>query len=346
SMGHFGKDVDDGLAVILAVNSPELEVQGITKVFGNATLHDVDSSLDVLLEKWENSAADRKITFPTANGADKPLHKFPHEIQDYFMKDGVISYEEFISKDVVQSIKTGERYPAIHLLAEKIHELPGQIVVVPIGPLTNIALLYAIYPELLAETKLLSIMGGKLNGWEFNFANDPIATHYVLTSNIKKKISGLEVCTAQQFGKKHFKMLKAHNTKLSDYISNNIKSWLALNRLYQFWRPNTGFYPFDACALINLIHPGCITYKEVCVKQMFPKHLWHKFNFFIKTREINNEILNRDKMRNQDRSRDNVPRKNFEEFKEFKERRISKNVKWATSIHSALLMEILLERLK
>jgi inosine-uridine nucleoside N-ribohydrolase len=222
SLGEFSRDVDDGLALIMALNSPEIDVVGILAVYGNTKLKNVVKNLSKL-----------KALFPEKI-------KFPKLIT------GAIGPESWKKKQKLKGIQQ---------LAEIIAKNSGEISLVPIGPLTNVALLFYHYPDTLWQLKELIIMGGKINGWEFNFASDPLATDFVLHQSIPTYIFGLEVCTAQKFTAEHYNQLKEKCTPRARYIVKGIRSWLVLNRAFTGNGKNSGFFPFDATAIAYLIKP-------------------------------------------------------------------------------------------
>jgi non-specific riboncleoside hydrolase len=252
AMGEFAKDVDDGLALIMALNSPEVDVVAISGVYGNTKLKNVSKNVPKLLEMFPEKS----------------------EIPEYI--EGASSYIDWREK---------KELPGIVRLREIITE-NAPITLVPIGPLTNIALLFHFYPELLSNGSIdkLVIMGGALDKWEFNFANDPSATNYVLNLPITSVICGYEVCMAQKFTREHYNQVKEKNTPRSNFIIKEIKSWLKLNEI--FGKGNIkGFYPFDCVAISYVIQPDLFIESEeipVYSTNTHKKRPW-KLDFSTKT---------------------------------------------------------------
>jgi inosine-uridine nucleoside N-ribohydrolase len=311
SLGQFGCDVDDALAIVLALNSPELIVESITTTYGNTTLKKATKILHELLWVWKSSQKDistMKIP-PIYQGSPIPLYKFPPNYRNYFISqinsfpqfqnsfkgdskrdNSYINHNslhnEFNSELITRKIKKGILFPAIKHIADLIIENPHQITLVPIGPLTNTALLFSVFPEVIPLLRKLSIMGGAIYNqyaYEFNFANDPIATNFVLFSKIHKEIAGLEVCEAQQFNISHYDKLKKSKSLLAKYIALKIYPWLLINKLRHRMKNNSGFFPYDSCAIINLIHPNIIKYSRIPVYHTIPKFFWDKANLNLKT---------------------------------------------------------------
>ncbi len=223
ALGEFGKDVDDGLALIMALNSPELEVGAVTGVYGNT--------------RWERvrqHLRDLRNLFPAEN-------QFPI----------------WMGARGPQDFKDQRRLPAIDRLARFIQEHPHDVTLVPIGPLTNIALLFYHHPEVVSLLRELVIMGGKLNDFEFNFGNDGPATDAVLQTPIPKFIAGLEVCTAQRFKTVQYAQIRTRDTPRTRLLLQGIRKWLWINRLASAGSLSRGgFFPFDPIAIAYLIRPS------------------------------------------------------------------------------------------
>ena len=222
SLGELAKDVDDGLALIMALNSPRLDILAVSGVYGNTSLTKVIQNLHTLKQLY------------------LPFRPFPEILT------GASSKKDFTNNPKI---------PGIAQMADIIATDSQQITLVAIGPLTNIALLFQRYPEIIRQIDELVIMGGKINGWEFNFANDPAATDFVLQTPIKKIICGLEVCTAQKFTSTHYNRLRCGKYPLQNYLLHGIRNWLALNRCATVPLSKGGFFPFDPTAIAYILEP-------------------------------------------------------------------------------------------
>ncbi len=186
-----------------------------------------------------------------------------------------------------------------------------KIILVPIGPLTNIALLFYYYPGVKKYIEELIIMGGKMNGWEFNFACDPKSVNFVLQQQIKTTICGLEVCQAQKFKDEHYITLNSElqeAIKKSDlskgkkmaFLIKKIRGWLILNRISSFPPQKGGFFPFDPTAIAYIINPDLFKGINVPAHIPFPKkRIFSNFRFnpLLKTR-INQENWGKNQDRN------------------------------------------------
>ena len=88
---------------------------------------------------------------------------------------------------------------AVELIVKKIEEHPGRLILIPVGPLTNIALALKLRPDLIADIKEILLMGGSITGGnitpaaEFNIYNDPEAADMVFHSGVPIVMVGLDV---------------------------------------------------------------------------------------------------------------------------------------------------------
>ncbi|GGM35892.1 purine nucleosidase [Longimycelium tulufanense] len=169
--------IDDAFAIALAAASPEVELTAVTTVFGNVGLDTTtQNALRVL-------ALCGKENVPVATGADRPLvHPQPHRASHVHGEDGLGGRSTLLPLPV----RGPDPRRAVGLLAEVLQAASQPVVIAPIGPLTNIALLLASHPELKPKIARLVIMGGGLatgnisSTAEFNIWSDPEAARRVL----------------------------------------------------------------------------------------------------------------------------------------------------------------------
>jgi inosine-uridine nucleoside N-ribohydrolase len=173
---------DDAIALLLALGSPELELLGVTTVAGNQTLEKTTANA---LRVLEHVGRD---DVPVAAGADRPLVREP------FVAAYVHGETGLDGPDLPPARGKPVDQHAVDFLAERIEP---DVVLVPTGPLTNVALLLARYPEKRPERIVL--MGGSIAegnvtpAAEFNIWCDPEAAARVFTSGIDVTMVGLDV---------------------------------------------------------------------------------------------------------------------------------------------------------
>lgn len=293
AMGEFGKDVDDGLALIMALNSPELNLIAISGVYGNTKLKKVSENVPKLLSMFPDKS---------------PIPQYV---------EGASSNKDWREKTKLAGISR----------LREIIEQNAPIIVVPIGPLTNIALLFHHYPEILLNkwVEKLVIMGGCLDKWEFNFANDPAATEYVLNLSIPTVICGYETCMAQKFTREHYNLLKLKRTPRSEFIVKKIKAWLKINELGSKNGDLKGFYPFDPVAIAYMLRPDMFESDKIPVSSTnVDKKKYRKLDFSSISYKNQNLWEKREKLSD--------PEKHSW-------------VDWTMKIDSEKFMELLMERL-
>jgi pyrimidine-specific ribonucleoside hydrolase len=169
--------IDDTYALALACASPEVDLIGVTTVFGNVGLANTTrNALRVL-------ALCGREDVPVAAGADRPLvHPHAHRARQVHGEDGLSGMSDTLPQRATGLVGTD----AVSLMVRLLDESPEPVTIVPIGPLTNIALLLAAHPNVQSKIERLVVMGGGLNGGnvtaaaEFNIWSDPEAARRVL----------------------------------------------------------------------------------------------------------------------------------------------------------------------
>jgi inosine-uridine nucleoside N-ribohydrolase len=177
---------DDAIALLLALASPELEVLGVTTVSGNQTLEKTTANALKILEFVE------RTDVPVHVGAPRPL------VREQWAAAYVHGESGLDGPDLPDPKTKPGKGHAIDFMAEQVEEHEG-VVLVPVGPLTNIGLLLAKYPGIESRIDRVVLMGGAIAegnvtpAAEFNIWADPEAAHRVFTSGIEVTMVGLDV---------------------------------------------------------------------------------------------------------------------------------------------------------
>jgi inosine-uridine nucleoside N-ribohydrolase len=172
---------DDAIALLLALASPEVELLGVTTVAGNQTLEKTTANAIRVLD----FVGREDMTF--AAGADRPL------VRDPFVAAYVHGETGLDGPDLPPPQREPIAQHAVEFLAEHV----TGATLVPIGPLTNVALLLAEHPD--ARPKRIVLMGGSIGlgnvtpAAEFNIWADPEAAARVFASGIELTMIGLDV---------------------------------------------------------------------------------------------------------------------------------------------------------
>ncbi|MDP9431017.1 MAG: nucleoside hydrolase [Actinomycetota bacterium] len=181
--------IDDALAILLALASPEVDLRLVTTVHGNVELAQAtDNTLRVL-------HLARRSDVPVAAGArDSLVYRQPERAGHVHGEAGLGGVQ------LAASPATPDPRPAVVALAEVLRDAEAPVTVAAIGPWTNVALLLATYPEAAERIGRLVLMGGSAGqggnvtaAAEFNVWADPEAAQRVLGSGLPTVLVGLDV---------------------------------------------------------------------------------------------------------------------------------------------------------
>ena len=179
--------VDDALAIILALRSPELDVIGVTTVCGNVPVDLATTNALQILELMQRSDV------PVFAGAGRPLKRKP-------VHAGHVHGETGLGEAVLPEPSTAACGDAVGFLIDSISLRPGDVAVIALGPLTNLALAEARQPGILSRARSVMVMGGALLEpgnvspvAEFNFFVDPDAARQVLRLKANLTLVPLDV---------------------------------------------------------------------------------------------------------------------------------------------------------
>ncbi len=178
--------VDDALAILLAVRHPALDVRAITCTGGNAPLAQVVTNTLRVLD------AAGAGSIPVAAGAHRPLIEAPQHAAAIHGSDGLADL------GLPNSARTPEPVHAVELLRRTLVASAEPLTIISLAPLTNIALLLRMHPEVMPRIGRLVMMGGAVGtgnataAAEFNVWHDPEAAAIVLSAGLDVLMYGLE----------------------------------------------------------------------------------------------------------------------------------------------------------
>jgi inosine-uridine nucleoside N-ribohydrolase len=237
---------DDAIAILLALASPEVELRGVTTVAGNQTL---DKTTRNALKVMELAG---RTDIPVAAGADRPLVR---ELRTAAHVHGETGLD---GPDLPEPTTKPVDAHAVDLLADLLE--PG-VVLVPTGPLTNVALLLESRPDVRKRLERIVWMGGAIAegnvtpAAEFNAFVDPEAATVVFESGIEVTMIGLDVTHQALFTRAH-----------ADRLRGTGRVGLAVAELSDFFqRFHESRYGFDgspihdAVAVAEVIDPSLVT---------------------------------------------------------------------------------------
>ncbi len=265
--GFFG---DDGAALVMLLRSPEkVRVVGVTVVSGNVwSRQGAEYMFDIMQAAGHPSV-------PLYLGANLPLTRTKASTDEEARRWGPLEFTGAFGRPPDQLLPpfggkfTGrkpEAEGAVDFIIRTVEADPGQVTILEIGPMTNVALALRKRPGLAEKIKRLVFMGGNLyvpgnasQAAEFNFWFDPEAANEVLRSAIPEKVMfGLDICNHAPLGRKEFDQLIAVKTPVTERIAEDFG-----NRYPGFLKkPNASAYIWDALAAAWLLDTSFVTRRE------------------------------------------------------------------------------------
>jgi pyrimidine-specific ribonucleoside hydrolase len=244
---------DDAIAILLALASPEIELRGITTVAGNQTLEKTTRNALKILE------LAGRADIPVAAGADAPLRRTLRVAANVHGESGLDG------PDLPEPSTKPVEGHAADLLDAWLE--PG-VVLVPTGPLTNVALLFDRHPKVKERLERIVWMGGSIAegnvtpAAEFNAFVDPEAAAAVFGSGIPVTMIGLDVTHKALFTRAHAERLRGAGragravAELSDFFQRFHESRYGFD----------GSPIHDALAVAEVIDPSLVTRLECNVE--------------------------------------------------------------------------------
>lgn len=243
--------IDDAVAIAIALFSEELDVKLITTVAGNVSLDKVTYNTLRLLKFFQKEV-------PVAKGAAEPLILPLMDASNVHGKSGM---EGFDFEEPDDHLLLEEN--AVDAMRRVIMESDEPITLVPIAPLTNIALLLKVYPEVKANIREIVMMGGSASRGnkgvmsEFNVATDPEAAKIVFNSGLPLVMAGLDVGW-------NALVLPEDSAKLPQ-LGEVGRMAYCLFQKYRGGSMKTGLKMYDSCAMAYLLKPEMYEIAETYV---------------------------------------------------------------------------------
>jgi inosine-uridine nucleoside N-ribohydrolase len=253
---------DDGMALLLALQSEEIEILGVTTVAGNDSLERATSDALRLLE------IAGRADIPVYRGANMPL---VHEKSDFAVSHHGNWYSDDPPPEPPGGFakRSAEVDSAYDFLVRTVLASPGEITIVAIGPLTNVAIALGKEPGFAAAVKQLVIMGGAIAALpdgagnmspnaEFNFWVDPEAARVTLRSSIPIMLSPLNVSRKTALTKAWFEEMVATETPVTALLRQTMGPHFERE-------PDRVWLMYDQVAVASLIDPSLVTTEELIV---------------------------------------------------------------------------------
>jgi inosine-uridine nucleoside N-ribohydrolase len=240
--------IDDAMAILFAIAEPRIELVGLTTVFGN-----VSGERAARNALWLTELANHPC--PVAAGARHPLMRAPQPHPDF-----VHGVEGFGAESVARPKGRQEPRGAAEFLCETTAAHPGEITIVAVGPLTNLAEALSHDPMIAERVKGVVVMGGAVETGgnvtpeaEANIWQDPEAAAAVLAAEWPVTLVGLDVTETVRAAPGDFDAIAAAAPKAGGFLRRAAEFYFA------FHRQSVGLdgcYMHDPTAVIAVTDPG------------------------------------------------------------------------------------------
>ena len=244
--------IDDAAAISFALNHPEFDLKMISTVNGNVGIEKTTANA-LKIKRFFNSDV------PVHRGASQPLLSAIVDASEVHGESGMEGYTfpEINESDL-------DSTHAVEAMRDVLLKSETPITLIPIGPLTNIALLLLTYPEVKTFIKEIVLMGGSASRGnvtplaEFNIYCDPEAAQIVFNSGLPLTMIGLDVARSSSL---------THDT-INELNSINDTGKM-LHQLFKHYRGDDfekGINVYDAYTLLYLLHPEHFDVREADVQ--------------------------------------------------------------------------------
>ena len=261
-MGTVGTDPEDGMAILYALNAPGVQVDGLTLVQGNVPIS----------HSWPNAHHLLNL----AGCPDLPVHAgaaLPRDPDRRRLQAAWLAQRATTAQTVppVEPPDGGLGGTAAAFICRTVLESPGQVTVVAIGPLTNIAAAIEAEPEVATAMASLVIMGGTVAvpgnvtpAAEFNIWMDPEAADIVFRSGAPITMVGLDVCHQTSFDRDRAARLRRNGSSLAGFVADAAESWIDVRE--QLFPEHEALHLYDTLAVAAAIEPDLLETQSALVE--------------------------------------------------------------------------------
>lgn len=239
--------IDDAMAIFTAMAHPDIELLGLTTTFGNVS---VDRATTNALKLVELAG----LQIPVAQGVSAPLVKPLAPFPDF-----VHGVDGFGNLDLDPPSQAFVSQTAAEFIVDQVNLYPGEISLVAVGPLGNLATALKLDPELPAKVKQVVIMGGVIatDGnvspvAEANILSDPHAADLVFAAPWPLVMVGLDVTHQVMLPRSLFDEIALKNTKVGVFMRDSASFYIDF---YSQVRGIDGCYGHDVSAVIYAVQP-------------------------------------------------------------------------------------------
>ena len=242
--------IDDAMAILFALKAPELDVLALTTVFGN---HFVEITTRNALRLLELAGRN---DIPVARGAGSPLVREYKDPPMFVHGADGLGDAGLTGEPETEAAHTR----AAQFIVEAVMSRPGEITLVPIGPLTNLAMALKLEPRIVKTAKRVVLMGGTAFApgnvspvAEANIWNDPDAAAIVFGAGWEVVMVGLDVTTKIHMTRAYVDALGATGAPYAELVARIVPHYQAFH-LHAYQNDGT-LHTHDPAAIAYLIRP-------------------------------------------------------------------------------------------
>ncbi|MFD1954721.1 nucleoside hydrolase [Paenibacillus thailandensis] len=249
--------IDDALAILYAIHAPEIKLEGLTTTFGNT---DVDQATDNTLRLLKLCGKETEI--PVAKGAAGPLKReYEGPVVNVHGHNGI--GDAVIPKSDQQPLPVS----AAEFLVRMANDNPGEITLVMVGRMTNLALALQMDPSIARKFKKVVIMGGTVLApgnvtpvSEANLWGDPEAAAAVFESEVPLTVVGLDVTMKTRLTYEHLHLLdrKApeRNKAMVQFLHDSLGVYFDFYRQSNYFAESCPLH--DPLAVLVAVNPSLV----------------------------------------------------------------------------------------
>ncbi len=249
------------MAILYALNAPDVQVDGLTLVQGNVPIsHSWPNALHLL-------ALAGHPDLPVHAGAVRPRGSARRRLQTTWLDQRATAARIAPFSDPTDGPPGNT---AAAFLCRTVLESPGEVTVVAIGPLTNIAAAIEAEPEMAAAMASLVIMGGTVAvpgnitpAAEFNIWMDPDAADIVFRSGAPITMVGLDVCHQTSFDRDRAARLRRNGSPLAGFVADAAESWIDVREA--MFPEHEALHLYDTLAVAAAIEPDLLQTRSALV---------------------------------------------------------------------------------
>lgn len=250
---------DDAVAILLALASPELDLLGLTAVAGNVPLALTEKNARIVCE-----LADR-ADIPVFAGADTPLNRKLVTAEHVHGKTGLDGPQ---LPDPTMPLQPTH---AVDFLIDTLRQEPeGEVTLLPIGPLTNIAMAFERAPDIIGKVAEIVLMGGAYfevgnitPAAEFNIYVDPEAAEIVFRSGVPLTVMPLDVTHKALTTRSRVEAFRNLGTRTGEMVA----AWTDFFERFDKEKYGSEGAPLhDPCTVAYLLEPDLFTGRHINVE--------------------------------------------------------------------------------